>query len=247
MIAHGRFLDLYSGLSAGLLRQAIYATSRMGLFETFMQLLTSRAEEKTTLRGVPTEVTFLQRSMAGIAAGGMGALLGNPADLALVRMQTDKMASPENRANYSSVFNALRRIVAAEGVFALWKGWLPTVTRAMAVNFGQLTFFSESKRQLQKTTLVSGIGVPLAASAIAGFFASFFSLPFDFIKTQLQRQTRGPDGSLRYKGSIDCAAQVFRQEGISRFYRGFGTYYTRAAPHSMITLLLTDYVRFLVT
>jgi len=27
-----------------------------------------------------------------------------------------------------------------------------------------------------------------------------------------------------------------------RFYRGFGTYYVRIAPHAMITLLVADYL-----
>ena len=30
------------------------------------------------------------------------------------------------------------------------------------------------------------------ASAIAGFFASFFSLPFDYVKTQMQKQKPDP-------------------------------------------------------
>ncbi len=33
----------------------------------------------------------------------------------------------------------------------------------------------------------------------AGFFASFFSIPFDFIKTRLQKQQKLPDGTLPYK------------------------------------------------
>ena len=72
----------------------------------------------------------------------------------------------------------------------------------------------------------------LAASAVAGFFASFFSLPFDFVKTRLQKQARATDGSTRYKGMLDCFAKVTKEEGILRFYRGFGTYYVRIAPHA---------------
>src|SRR5689334_14611586 len=35
IIAQGKVLDLYSGLSAGLLRQAVYTTARLGFFDTF--------------------------------------------------------------------------------------------------------------------------------------------------------------------------------------------------------------------
>jgi len=227
IIAQGKVLDLYSGLSAGLLRQAVYTTARLGFFDTFQNMLTSRAETKGT------NVTFLERSAAGLTAGGLAAMVGNPADLALIRMQSDGLKPKAERANYRSVFDALKRIASAEGVGALWTGASPTVIRAMALNFGQLTFFAESKAQLKtRAPQLSESTQRFGASAIAGFFASFFSLPFDFIKTRLQKQSKGPDGTYQYKGFMDCAKKVVKEEGLMRFYRGFGTYYVRIAPHA---------------
>jgi solute carrier family 25 oxoglutarate transporter 11 len=227
IIAQGKVLDLYSGISAGLLRQAVYTTARLGFFDTFINLLSARAEKNGK------EVTFLERAAAGLGAGGLAAMIGNPADLALIRMQSDGLKPIDKRANYRSVFDALRRIAANEGIGALWAGASPTVIRAMALNFGQLTFFAESKKQLKKyAPSLSPSTQTFGASAIAGFFASFFSLPFDFIKTRLQKQSRGPDGKLPYNGFFDCARKVIRDEGWLRFYRGFGTYYVRIAPHA---------------
>ena len=51
IIAAGKVLDLYTGLSAGLLRQAVYTTARLGFFDTFMKSLTVRAKEKGTTIG----------------------------------------------------------------------------------------------------------------------------------------------------------------------------------------------------
>jgi solute carrier family 25 oxoglutarate transporter 11 len=48
----------------------------------------------------------------------------------------------------------------------------------------------------------------------------------------LQKQTRAADGSLPYKGMFDCFKKVAAEEGLLRFYRGFGTYYVRIAPHA---------------
>jgi len=180
---------------------------------------------------------------------------GNPADLALIRMQSDGLKPLAERANYKSVFDALGRIAKQEGVTALWSGAAPTVVRAMALNFGQLAFFSEAKMRLKGSglgartqTLTGKSWKPLAleipttslslqnktdttrttqtASAIAGFFASFFSLPFDFVKTRLQKQTRSADGKLPYKGMMDCFAKVAREEGLLRFYRGYVSCFT---------------------
>ncbi|KAG8629543.1 hypothetical protein KVT40_003408 [Elsinoe batatas] len=239
LLAQGKVLDLYTGLSAGLLRQAVYTTARLGFFDTFMKRFQARAEQKGT------KVGFVERAGSGLAAGGLAALVGNPADLALIRMQSDGLKPAAQRANYKSVIDALSRISKAEGVTALWSGAYPTVVRAMALNFGQLAFFSEAKQQLKENTQWGPQTQTLTASAIAGFFASFFSLPFDFVKTRLQKQTKGPDGKLPYKGMMDCFAKVAKDEGPLRFYRGFSTYYVRIAPHAMVTLIVADYLGFI--
>lgn len=225
IIARGKVRDLYTGLSAGLLRQAVYTTARLGFFDTFMTSLNLRAKEK----GRP--VGFAERAAAGLSAGGLAAMIGNPADLALIRMQSDGLKPAAERQNYKSVVDALRSIARNEGVAKLWAGASPTVVRAMALNFGQLAFFSEAKQRLRDTKLTPQTQT-LAASAVAGFFASFFSLPFDFVKTRLQKQQPGPDGALPYRNMADCFRKVAREEGMLRFYRGFTTYYVRIAPHA---------------
>ncbi|EQL00667.1 nitrilase [Ophiocordyceps sinensis CO18] len=239
IVASGKVLDLYTGLSAGLLRQAVYTTARLGLFDTLMGRMAARAKAQGR------NVGFRERATAGLTAGGVAAMVGNPADLALIRMQSDGLKPLAERKNYKSVIDALASIAKGEGVGALWAGAAPTVVRAMALNFGQLAFFSEAKVQLKKNTDLSSRAQTLSASAIAGFFASFFSLPFDFVKTRLQKQSRGPDGKLPYNGMADCFAKVAKQEGIMRFYRGFGTYYVRIAPHAMVTLIVADYLGWL--
>ncbi|KAI9206454.1 mitochondrial carrier domain-containing protein [Polychytrium aggregatum] len=222
---------LYSGLSAGLLRQATYTTARMGLFNTFI----AYAKEKNG----DQPITFAQRAVAGLAAGGLGAMIGNPCDLALIRMQADGLLEPAKRSNYTGVLNALSRIAREEGVLALWGGAGPTVVRAMALNVGMLSTYSEAKSRLEGYFGPSA-SATFGASAIAGFFASFLSLPFDFIKTRLQKQRKVPGQVPLYAGSIDCFFKVLRTEGPLAFYRGFGTYYVRIAPHAMVTLLVAD-------
>jgi solute carrier family 25 oxoglutarate transporter 11 len=192
IVATGRAKDLYTGLSAGLLRQAVYTTARLGIFDTLMGILVKRAEARSA------KIGFKERAFAGLTAGGLGAFIGNPADLALIRMQSDGLRPTAERANYRGVGDALTRIARTEGVRQLWTGASPTVARAMALNFGQLAFFSEAKSRLESATL-GPYSKTLVASAFAGFFASFFSLPFDFVKTRLQKQQRDAAGRMPYK------------------------------------------------
>src|SRR6187402_492033 len=51
IIAQGGILNLYSGLSAGYLRQIVYGTARLGLFGTFIDLFEKRAAVKGTKIG----------------------------------------------------------------------------------------------------------------------------------------------------------------------------------------------------
>ncbi|KAL6884478.1 thiamine diphosphate-binding protein [Trichoderma evansii] len=226
ILVQGRIIDFYTGLSAGLFRQGIYTTARLGFFDTFMKFLQQYHEEQNTA------ISFGERCGAGLLAGGLGAMLGNPADLALVRMQTDGLLPAAKRNNYKSVIDALVSITRAEGVRALWTGATPTIARAMSLNLGQLTFFSEAKTQLKAHTQWSGSAQTLTASAIAGFLSAVIGIPFDFVKTRLQRQHNGPDGKPVYKSMVNCFRRVAAEEGYMRFYRGFGTFYFRVAPHA---------------
>lgn len=54
-------------------------------------------------------MTLGQKALAGLAAGGLGALVGTPADLTLIRMQADNTLPPEQRRNYKGVGDAFSR------------------------------------------------------------------------------------------------------------------------------------------
>lgn len=230
VIAHDGFMSLYTGLSAGLLRQATYTTARMGIYREVSDLL--HGDKKQPL-------SFTKKTIAGLAAGGFGAVFGTPADVALIRMQADKTMDAAHRRNYKGVVDALTRITREEGLKGLFAGNTPVVVRAMALNVGMLATYDQALESLKP--FISNDGArSVAAKFISGFFASFFSLPFDFIKTRMQKQKPGPDGHLPYRSTLHCAARVLKEEGALSFYRGFWTYYIRIAPHAMITLAALD-------
>ncbi|KAK9418765.1 hypothetical protein SUNI508_07785 [Seiridium unicorne] len=228
IVAQDGFWNLYQGLSAGLLRQLVYGTLRLGLFATFEQRLERRAEGQGTTLG------FGGRALAGISAGALAAFVGTPTEVALIQMQADSMRPIDQRLNYTSVVDTIKRLVKQEGVLSLWKGTGPTIVRAMSTNFGQLAFFSESKHQIQKYSSMSREKRTTLAATIAGFAGSFLSQPFDFVKTRLQNQAMGGStGRLQlYAGTMDCFAKVLRTEGVMRFYRDFWPYFLKVAPQS---------------
>ena len=78
---------------------------------------------------------------------------------------------------------------------------------------------------------------------ISACATSTASLPFDNIKTKLQKMKKLPDGTLPYKGFVDCALKTAANEGITGFWAGLPTYYFRVGPHSIITLLAAEALR----
>lgn len=71
--------------------------------------------------------------------------MGNPCDLSLVRMQADATLPEAERRNYKNVFNACSRIMSEEGVTALWRGAVPTMMRASALNVSMLVSYESAK------------------------------------------------------------------------------------------------------
>lgn len=226
----------YKGLSAGLTRQVIYTGARLGLYDIFTENAKSPGEKT---------LPFIKVAACSMGAGGIAAVMGNPADLSLIRMQSDTLLPEAERRNYKGVGDALKSIASQEGVGGLFKGAMPTATRAMALNFGMLGFNTLAKDQLAAMGVQKGSNTQVfGASAIAGFFASFFSLPFDFVKTQVQKMKPDPvTGEMPFKGPIDCAMQQVRKGGPQQLWAGFPTYYVRIAPHAMITLLVQDKIK----
>ncbi|KAL3116766.1 hypothetical protein niasHT_004267 [Heterodera trifolii] len=238
-------LALYNGLSAGLARQATYTTTRLGIYTWLLEQFSNNSS--TTITVVTGQQTapaappsFALKALLGMSAGGIASVVGNPMDLALVRMTADGRLPPAQRRNYSSVLNALVRVTREEGVLTLWRGCTPTVIRAMVVNAAQLATYSQAKQQL----LASGHfrdGIPLhfCASMISGLATTIASMPVDIVKTRIQNMSI-VDGRPEFSGVVDVVRRVLANEGIFALWKGFLPYYMRLGPHTVLTFILLE-------
>ena len=60
------------------------------------------------------------------------------------------------------------------------------------------------------------------------------SLPFDNVKTKMQKMTKLPDGTMPYKSLLDCAIKTATNESFLGLWTGLPTYFVRICPHVMI-------------
>ncbi|XP_074320752.1 mitochondrial dicarboxylate/tricarboxylate transporter DTC-like [Silene latifolia] len=225
----------YKGLSAGLLRQATYTTARLGSFK----ILTAKAIAANDGKPLP----LYQKALCGLTAGAIGASVGSPADLALIRMQADATLPAAQRRHYKNAFHALSKIISDEGFLAMWKGAGPTVVRAMALNMGMLASYDQSVEFFRDTVGLGEASTVVGASAVSGFFAAACSLPFDYVKTQIQKMQPDATGKYPYTGSLDCAMKTLKAGGPFKFYTGFPVYCVRIAPHVMMTWIFLNQIQ----
>ncbi|XAR73472.1 hypothetical protein NMG60_11007446 [Bertholletia excelsa] len=229
---------LFSGVSATVLRQTLYSTTRMGLYDIMKQKWT---DPKTG------NMPLVRKITAGLIAGGIGAAVGNPADVAMVRMQADGRLPPAQRRNYKSVIDAVSQMAKSEGITSLWRGSSLTVNRAMLVTASQLASYDQIKEMiLEKRLMKDGLGTHVTASFAAGFVAAVASNPVDVIKTRVMNMKVEPGKEPPYAGALDCALKTVRSEGPMALYKGFIPTISRQGPFTIVLFVTLEQVRKLL-
>jgi len=219
--------SLYKGMSASVMRQASYGTARLGIYTTLLDKFTHQD-------GSPPPL--YQKLAFSASAGGIGAFVGNPFDLCLVRMAADSSLPLTARRNYTSVFDGVSRIARNEGVASLWIGSGPTMTRCVILNMAQLTTYTQAKEELLKTSyFVDNIYCHLASSMISGFVATCASTPFDVAKTRIQYDSVG-----HYRGMVHCLVDTAKTEGVLKLWSGFTPAYLRLAPQTVLVFVFLE-------
>ncbi|KAK6938081.1 Mitochondrial substrate/solute carrier [Dillenia turbinata] len=226
---------LFSGVSATVLRQTLYSATRMGLYDLLKQKWSDPNTQNLPLR---------RKITAGLIAGAVGAAVGNPADVAMVRMQADGRLPVSQRRNYKSVADALTRMAKSEGVASLWRGSSLTVNRAMIVTASQLATNDQIKETLIKEGVMSdGLGTHVTASFAAGFVAAVASNPVDVIKTRVMNMKVDAGAAAPYSGALDCAVKTVRTEGLRALYKGFIPTVSRQVPFTVVLFVTLEQVR----
>ncbi|KAF8411379.1 hypothetical protein HHK36_003928 [Tetracentron sinense] len=229
---------LFSGVSATVLRQTLYSTTRMGLYDILKQKWTDPSS-----RNMP----LLRKIAAGLIAGGIGAAVGNPADVAMVRMQADGRLPLAQRRNYKSVIDAITQMSKQEGITSLWRGSSLTINRAMIVTASQLASYDQIKETiLGKGLMKDGLGTHVTASFAAGFVAAVASNPVDVIKTRVMNMKVEPGAAPPYSGALDCAMKTVRAEGPMALYKGFIPTISRQGPFTVVLFVTLEQVRKLL-
>lgn len=171
-----------------------------------------------------------------------------PLDVLKTRLQSNlyrpqfRHTSPLQRSSHSflssfylhchETFQSLFSISRTEGWRALYKGLGPTLTGFVPASAIKFYVYGNSKRIISDK--MNGgkdtIWVHLLAAVSAGFVTSTATNPIWLVKTRLQLDKSNSKSARlastpRYKNSLDCATQVFRNEGMRGMYKGLSASY----------------------
>lgn len=214
----------HTQISASLLRQLTYSTTRFGVYEELKDVF-------TTSMSVPSFPSLI--AMAS-TSGFLGGIAGNPADVLNVRMQHDAALPRSERRNYKHAIDGVIRMTREEGWRSLFRGVWPNSMRAVLMTASQLASYDGFKRVLlEKTSLKDNLTTHFTASFLAGFVATTICSPMDVIKTRVMSAKES-------EGVLSLLARIYKAEGVSWMFRGWVPSFIRLGPHTIATFLFLE-------
>lgn len=196
--------------------------------------------------------TFAQGGIAGAFAGCTATMVTYPLDLARTRMAGMLHVGGESSLKArAGALETMRIIAREEGVSALYRGASPTVLGALpyeGIKFGTYDWLKRHAHWPGSEPSRGGHG-PLwraCCGAAAAMLAHLLTYPNDTIRRRLQMQGASGEGSVRYRGWLDCWRSIVRNEGWAGLYRGLGVTMLRSLPNTGIQFAVYEACKDLI-
>ncbi|CAL9195413.1 unnamed protein product [Musa hybrid cultivar] len=192
---------LYSGLAGNLAGVLPASAIFVGIYEPTKQKL---------LRVFPENLSAFAHLTAGAIGGAASSFIRVPTEVVKQRMQTGQ---------FTSAPNAVRLIVAKEGFRGLYAGYSSFLLRDLPFDAIQFCIY-EQIRIGYKIAARRELNDPENAiiGAFAGAITGAITTPLDVMKTRLMVQ----GSANQYKGLLNCAQTILREEGPAAFLKGIG-------------------------
>ncbi|KAK6462736.1 mitochondrial carrier domain-containing protein [Scheffersomyces coipomensis] len=225
-------LKIYSGLTASLLRQATYSTTRFGIYEFLKESYIEKTQNPK-----PSTAVLLPMSMI---SGAMGGLVGNPSDVVNIRMQNDSTLPIEQRRNYRNAIDGIIRICREESVGSLFRGLTPNLVRGVLMTASQVVTYDIAKNILVDNVHMDPTkkSTHFSASLLAGLVATTVCSPADVVKTRIMNAKGAAEGS-----AVTILTNAVKNEGVGFMFRGWLPSFIRLGPHTIVTFLALEQLR----
>ncbi|XP_067084427.1 mitoferrin-1 isoform X1 [Osmerus mordax] len=188
---------------------------------------TESSEGDGDYESLPPHVSITTHMTAGAVAGILEHTVMYPVDSVKTRMQS---LQPDPKAQYSSVYEALRRIVRTEGLLRPFRGLNITMMGAGPAHALYFACYERVKRKL--SDVIQNGGNSHIANGLAGSVATVLHdaimNPAEVVKQRMQMYNSP------YRGFLDCVRTVRQTEGLAAFYRSYTTQLTMNIPFQAV-------------
>lgn len=236
-------VDGIAGLQKGLVPGLFYQFFMNGVRLGSYAIIESSGYIQSNGRVNPVKST-----VAGAAAGVVGAYMGSPIYLVKTHLQSQATSSIAvgHQYKHRGMLHALIAIHRQHGIMGLWRGSSAAIPRVSVGSAVQLSTFSSSKELLTDLQLFPDGSwlIALTAGMISSVAVVMAMTPFDVVSTRLYNQPIDHLGKGElYQGFSDCFSKTLKKEGVTGLYKGIGASYFRLGPHTILSLLFWSELR----
>ncbi|XP_040571806.1 LOW QUALITY PROTEIN: mitochondrial coenzyme A transporter SLC25A42 [Lepeophtheirus salmonis] len=234
------FLSLWKGNSATMARIIPYASIQFMSHEQY-KILFGLGQKNHT---VPHHYHFLAGSCAGVTAQS----LTYPLDRARAVMAVTKVGE------YKNLLDIFKRIINEEGVFALYRGFSPTILGIIPYAGTSFFIFESLKKYWKNNNKEMGFKsdvTPLQrlfSGAIAGLLGQTASYPLDIVRRRMQTAKQMGIQCNKYSSITGTLYHVFKKEGVRRgWFKGVSMNFIKGPIATGISFSTYDFVKKLLT
>ena len=183
---------------------------------------------------------FLVNMASGGMAGAGSLCIVYPLDYARTRLASDVGSG---KKTFNGLGDCLVKTAKGPGgVMSLYNGFGVSVMGIIpyrGVYFGMfdsLAGINPYRKSGGAIALLSKFAIAQATAITAGYA----SYPFDTIRRRLQMQSEKPESEWLYKGTVDCAKQILRDEGVGAMFKGAGANALRTVGSALVLVLYDE-------
>jgi len=174
---------------------------------------------------------------SGGAAGAASLTIVYPLDYARTRLASDVGTG---KAQFEGLADCLKKTANGPGgFFSLYNGYGPSVAGIIAYRGAQfglndtIMAFNPYAKEQGFIPILSKFVVAQIAVTASGLVA----YPFDTVRRRLQMQSDKPIEERIYKGTMDCAVKIMKDEGAGGMYKGAMANIFRGVGASLVLVL----------
>lgn len=197
----------YAGCTTLIIGNSLKAGIRFVAFDTYKALL---ADSEGKVSG-PANV------IAGFGAGATESLLAVTPFESIKTQLIDDRKSPNPRMR--GFLHGSKIIAQEKGIRGFFQGFVPTTARQAANSAVRFSSYT-TLRQMAQAYVAPGEKLGAISTFLiggtAGVITVYTTMPLDTVKTRMQ----SIEARSLYKNSLDCAARIFKEEGLLTFWAG---------------------------